>query len=341
MILTPKNRIKEYTDNGWWNSDTLYTLFLDACEEAGNKEALLDPPNRNEFTIGDPRRLTFNDVKKEVDRFSSKFFDLGFRKDDKVILQLPNIVELAILYIALSKIGVKYKHFFIDEFQDTSKLQWTNLVPLIENSLSSEDSSLSISGDIKQAIYRWRGGDPEQLLKLCNNNTDFFTKSKVINLETNYRSKDEIIKFNNSLFNHISQFVFTSEDHKKIYKTCQQEYNNNLGGYVGVNILDNLDSSPKKENAYNLKIQQIVEDSLKNNFELRDICILVRTNDQGVRISDFLNKKNIDIVSSETLLISKSEDVEFIIAILKFSSQPKLINSKLNIINYLHSKKNL
>ena len=163
----------------------------------------------------------------------------------------------------------------------------------------------------------------------------------MINLETNYRSKDEIIKFNNSLFNHISQFVFTSEVHKKIYKNCQQEYNNNLGGYVGVNILDNLDSSSKKENAYNLKIQQIVEDSLKNNFELRDICILVRTNDQGVRISDFLNKKNIDIVSSETLLISKSEDVEFIIAILKFCSQPKLINSKLNIINYLHRKKNL
>ena len=239
------------------------------------------------------------------------------------------------------KIGVKYKHFFIDEFQDTSKLQWANLIPLIENSLSSEDSSLSISGDIKQAIYRWRGGEPEQLLKLCDNNSDFFTKSKVINLETNYRSKDEIIKFNNSLFNHISQFVFTSEVHKNIYKNCQQEYNNNFGGYVGVNILDDLDTSTKKENAYNLKIQQIVEDSLKNNFELRDICILVRTNDQGVKVSDFLNKKDIDIVSSETLLISKSDEVEFIIAILKFCSQPKLINSKLNIINYLHRKKNL
>ena len=68
------------------------------------------------------------------------------------------------------KIGVKYKHFFIDEFQDTSILQWNNLIPLIENSLSSEESSLTISGDIKQAIYRWRGGEPEQLLRLCSNN---------------------------------------------------------------------------------------------------------------------------------------------------------------------------
>ena len=78
------------------------------------------------------------------------------------------------------KIGVKYKHFFIDEFQDTSILQWNNLIPLIENSLSSEGSSLTISGDIKQAIYRWRGGEPEQLLSLCSNNSDFFINSNVV-----------------------------------------------------------------------------------------------------------------------------------------------------------------
>ena len=239
------------------------------------------------------------------------------------------------------KIGVKYKHFFIDEFQDTSKLQWNNLIPLIENSLSSENSSLSISGDIKQAIYRWRGGEPEQLLKLCNNDTDFFIKSSVVDLETNYRSRDEIIKFNNSLFTHISKFVFTSDIHKNIYNNCQQESNNNLGGYVGVNILNNMDSTVEKENTYNLKLHEIIQDSLKNNYELRDICILVRTNDQGIKISDFLNKKDIDIISSETLLISKSEEVEFIIAILKFCSQPKLTNSKLDIINYLHRKNNL
>jgi len=239
------------------------------------------------------------------------------------------------------KIGIKYKHFFIDEFQDTSKLQWNNLIPLIENSLSSENSSLSISGDIKQAIYRWRGGEPEQLLKLCNNDTDFFIESSVIDLGTNYRSKDEIIKFNNLLFNHISQFVFTSEIHKNIYNNCQQKSNNNLGGFVGLNVLNVLDSTAEKENAYNLRIYQIILDSLKNNFELRDICILVRTNDQGVKISDYLNKKDIDIVSSETLLISKSKEVGFIIAILKFCSQPSLINSKLDIINFLFKKNNL
>ena len=106
MILTPENRIKEYTENGWWNSNTLYSLFLDACDAAGNQEALVDAPNRKLFANSDPRRLTFVDIKKEVDRYASILFDLGFRKDDKIILQLPNIVELAILYIALSKIGI-------------------------------------------------------------------------------------------------------------------------------------------------------------------------------------------------------------------------------------------
>ncbi|MBT5216671.1 MAG: AMP-binding protein, partial [Gammaproteobacteria bacterium] len=106
MILTPENRIKEYTAKGWWGTDTLYSLFLDACKESGESEALVDAPNRNEFTSGEPRRLTFNQIKTEVDRYASIFYDAGFRKDDKIVLQLPNIVELAILYIALSKMGI-------------------------------------------------------------------------------------------------------------------------------------------------------------------------------------------------------------------------------------------
>ncbi|MDA9615090.1 acyl--CoA ligase [Pseudomonadota bacterium] len=106
MILTPKSRIKEYTDNGWWNSDTLYSLFIEACSESGNKEALVDAPNRELLTNSKPRRLSFLDVQKEVDNYASILFELGFRKDDKIILQLPNIVELAILYIAMSKLGI-------------------------------------------------------------------------------------------------------------------------------------------------------------------------------------------------------------------------------------------
>ena len=238
------------------------------------------------------------------------------------------------------KIGVKYKHFFIDEFQDTSMLQWDNLIPLIENSLSSEESSLTISGDIKQAIYRWRGGEPEQLLKLCNNNTAFFIESNVIPLKTNYRSKNEIIKFNNSFFNHIGERVLTSDNHKSIYTNCMQETNNNIGGYVGLNILNPTDSLSKEE-SYNLKIKQIIEDGLKSDYSLKDICILVRTNSQGIEISDYLNSEDIEIISSETLLLNRSAEVKFIIEVLKFCSNSNLKNSKLDIINFLYEQHNL
>ena len=238
------------------------------------------------------------------------------------------------------KIGVKYKHFFIDEFQDTSMLQWDNLIPLIENSLSSEESSLTISGDIKQAIYRWRGGEPEQLLKLCNNNTAFFIESNVIPLKTNYRSKNEIIKFNNSFFNHIGERVLTSDNHKSIYTNCMQETNNNIGGYVGLNILNPTDLLSKEE-SYNLKIKQIIEDGLKSGYSLKDICILVRTNSQGIEISDYLNSEDIEIISSETLLLNRSAEVKFIIEVLKFCSNSNLKNSKLDIINFLYEQHNL
>ena len=85
------------------------------------------------------------------------------------------------------KLGVKYSHFFIDEFQDTSKMQWENLKPLIENSLSSENSSLTIAGDPKQAIYSWRGGDVDEFIRLIKNKSPFYCDKINVELDINYR----------------------------------------------------------------------------------------------------------------------------------------------------------
>ena len=94
MILTPQNRIKDYTEKGWWGTDTLYSLFVDACNESGESEALVDAPNRSEFTLGQPKRLTFNQIKIEVDRYASIFYEAGFRKDDKVILDFNGNLKM-------------------------------------------------------------------------------------------------------------------------------------------------------------------------------------------------------------------------------------------------------
>ena len=106
MILTPENRIKIFTENGWWGDDTLYSIFQKACNESPNNEALLDPPNRHQITGDDPKRLNFSEINYIVEKYSSVFFKAGLRKDDIVIIQLPNIVELPILYLALTQLGI-------------------------------------------------------------------------------------------------------------------------------------------------------------------------------------------------------------------------------------------
>ena len=106
MILTKKNRIDDFTKRGWWGEDTLYSLFQDAVSSSGDQEALIDPLNRADITGDAPKRLSFNEVDKTVERYASIFFEQGLRKDDIALIQLPNVVELPIVYLALSKLGI-------------------------------------------------------------------------------------------------------------------------------------------------------------------------------------------------------------------------------------------
>jgi len=106
MILTKKNRIDDFTKRGWWGEETLYSLFQDAVTSSGDQEALVDPENRVDITGDDPKRLSFNEIDKTVERYASIFFEQGLRKDDIALIQLPNVVELPMVYLALSKLGI-------------------------------------------------------------------------------------------------------------------------------------------------------------------------------------------------------------------------------------------
>ncbi|HCL07692.1 MAG TPA: DNA helicase UvrD, partial [Flavobacteriaceae bacterium] len=121
------------------------------------------------------------------------------------------------------RIGEKFEHYFIDEFQDTSEMQWKNLTPLMVNALASAKGSVLLVGDPKQAIYRWRGGHPEQFIDLINNTTSFPTQAKVFDLPVNYRSCENIVAFNNAFFEHVSQVLFTNKAHQKIYQSAPQK----------------------------------------------------------------------------------------------------------------------
>ena len=142
------------------------------------------------------------------------------------------------------KLGVKFNDYLIDEFQDTSDLQWKNLIPLISHALESkpeneDEGSLFLVGDPKQSVYRWRGADPKIFASLLlNEKNPFIVQKNITNLPTNFRSKNEIINFNNTLFKHASE-LFKSNDHKEIFsKGAVQKQNNFLGGHVSVNFIN-------------------------------------------------------------------------------------------------------
>lgn len=233
------------------------------------------------------------------------------------------------------RIGEKYKHFFIDEFQDTSLMQWENLIPLLENSLSSEGGTALIVGDAKQAIYRWRGGKAEQFIDLCNGKTPFLVNHNTYNLPANYRSHKAIIEFNSSFFQYVSTFAFRNSSYKNLYENCKQEVISTNEGYVNITFIDRTDENSVKKERYAAQVFNIVKSCLNNGFNLNDICVLVRYKNDGILISEYLIEQGIDIVSSETLLIKNALEIRFIIDLLNFLTDPENELSKINALNFL------
>jgi len=231
------------------------------------------------------------------------------------------------------RLGEKFRHYFIDEFQDTSELQWENLIPLIDNRISSELGSAMIVGDAKQSIYRWRGGKPELFMGLYDKTLKpFMVEQKVISLDYNYRSCKSIVEFNNSFFKHISSIIFEDDTHKELYLSAKQETYLEEEGYVNIEFLE-FEAGDERDLVFPESVLSTIDNALSNGFELRDICVLVRKKKEGVAIADFLNEQGIEIISSETLLIARSPLVQFINNILKLSTQPENNELKADVLH--------
>lgn len=106
MILSPQEQIQEYTQKGWWGTESVWDKFLKNAQATPDRVALVDPPNRADFATGQPLRLTYAEVQDAATRLAAGLLDLGLRKDDVVMVQLPNIAELVILYLAAAQLGV-------------------------------------------------------------------------------------------------------------------------------------------------------------------------------------------------------------------------------------------
>ena len=236
------------------------------------------------------------------------------------------------------RIGEKFKHYFIDEFQDTSQMQWENLMPLIGNALSGEHASAMIVGDAKQAIYRWRGGKAHQFIDLFNKKENpFSAPANVKSLDTNYRSSEAIVAFNNSFFEHLSTYVFSHEDHKYLYQNSKQHVNSNKKGFVSLSFL-NITKDDNRDVMYPEKVFTLIKRCLEKGYQYSDICVLVRKTKEGIAIAAYLNDRDIDIISSETLAINRSDEVNFMVACLGYLLDSNNNELKINVLHYLADK---
>ncbi|MBX2915916.1 MAG: UvrD-helicase domain-containing protein [Cyclobacteriaceae bacterium] len=230
------------------------------------------------------------------------------------------------------KVGSFYKNFLIDEFQDTSGLQWKNFKPLIVNSLDSGYTSI-IVGDVKQAIYRWRSGDLFLLQKQVGDEMGAH-RVETFNLDKNYRSSKQIVAFNNAVFQSAAQLVAHETGaaiSAEVYKDVEQGIVKKSEGFVDLTFLKDEDGEGWETIALQ-RIPVFMERLQTLGVSLKDIAILVRRNEEGQKIVSHLleykhsgaAKENFryDVVSNESLRLDGAGSINFLIAALTYLQNP-------------------
>mgnify|MGYP002966803066 FL=1 len=243
---------------------------------------------------------------------------------------LHNLVHDGDSSFVFEKIGTTIRNVMIDEFQDTSRMQWDNFRLLLLEGLSQGENSL-IVGDMKQSIYRWRNGDWGILNGLKDHIESFPINVKT--LTTNRRSAGNIIEFNNKVFTaacHTLNDIYKSEqgeeckDLKEAYvDVCQEKDKDPDGGYVKVTFL-----TEKEEMAYvEDTLQQLANETqllVTAGIQLKDIAILVRKNKTIPLVADYFDKNTpYKIVSDEAFQLNASLAICMIMDGLRYLSNPE------------------
>lgn len=223
------------------------------------------------------------------------------------------------------KLGYYIEHIMIDEFQDTSRMQWDNFYPLLLEGLSHGKRSL-IVGDVKQAIYRWRGSDWRILNEELTHKLDNYTPAEAHHLDTNRRSCEEIVQFNNRLFNRCNTLLteLLGEGHaiplKQAYADVEQKWNpKNKGGYVRItNVIQ--DTNKTASEAMCRETAAIIHELRLQGIPDNDIAILVRNNRHITHMVDYMAQyhPDIHIFSAEAYLLGASTAVEMIVNAMRY-----------------------
>jgi ATP-dependent exoDNAse (exonuclease V) beta subunit len=257
----------------------------------------------------------FRDVIEKLKRQQGKIFI------EDINANLAGYLDSEIVPDVYFRLGETIFHFLIDEFQDTSPIQWKNLFPLMENSLSQKGSAFVV-GDTKQAIYGFRHADYTIMKALEQQNPFPSALHMVKELDTNYRSFEEILTFNEKVFRDI--VANSTEFSEAGSMSGLTDYVQNVrpehekSGYVEVTILERNDETPPERD----KIQDLITDLHARGYSFGDIAILTQRNEDVVRTTSWLNERDIPFVSYSSLDIRRRKITGEIVALLRFLSSP-------------------
>jgi len=335
----------------------------DAWVKKTDKQKDLLEKTLNEFVLPKYNELIDFYDKKHIDYYSALelkryFYAFGIlsyisqylqiyrdEHDAMLISDLPDFLSKIIAdsdtpYI-YEKVGSRFDHYLIDEFQDTSSYQWNNFKPLVKNA-TDQGQFCMVVGDAKQSIYRFRGGD-WQLLQHQVKHDIGEAITQEANLSMNWRSTSNIINFNNTIFQQLKDVLnasYIDDPSERVQEMMQEvlssfkdsyqqlpEGKNENEGLVSLSFL-NVDRGAD-ENYKELAIQQTiakVEELQKAGYALRDVAILTRTAQEGRDIARaFIEYSNsdqaqpglrYDVVSKEALFLTSSHVVQFIISVI-------------------------
>jgi ATP-dependent helicase/nuclease subunit A len=245
------------------------------------------------------------------------------------------------------KAGNFYNYFMIDEFQDTSVIQWENFKPLVVNSMAENHPNLVV-GDVKQSIYRWRSSDWQLLGSRLKEELKLFSVEEK-NLDSNWRSSKNIVEFNNSFFNQsakILQNTYNKQSEQDQAKPLPEGYGNTIteafsdviqsassgkdDGYIRVQLIDSEDKAEYRKETISSLICEI-ERLQDTGYRASDIAILIRKNSQGNEVADALlnhrkkligSKYNFEVISDDSLFLGSSLTVRFLTGLFKFIIAP-------------------
>ena len=218
---------------------------------------------------------------------------------------LKKVIDGSDAPFVYEKTGTRYSHYLLDEFQDTSRLQWDNFLPLLKDADASGDNL--IVGDVKQSIYRWRDSD----WRLLGSEVQAqFPSAKVENPEENWRSADAVVKFNSDFFEYAASAVGFRDMYSNVHQETMTDEKQK--GCVRVSFTSDQEQA----------VLDSIADVVSRGARPGDIAILVRGKKEGATIAEALIGAGIPVISDDTLDLKAAVTVRRLVSLLTFHDDP-------------------